>query len=76
MSKGQGKLLTNKITKVHKQNIIQGIFSRAYLGCSIETGVLKMSFYHNIVCQNVLCELGLKANLSKLLTDHKVIKVP
>ncbi len=45
MSKGQGKLLTKKLIKVHKQNTNRGIFLRAYLGWSIETCVSKSSFY-------------------------------
>jgi len=61
MSKDQGKLLTKKI-KVHKQNTVSRyVFLNAYLGWSIETCVSKLpfyniSFYRNIVCQNVSCE--------------------
>jgi hypothetical protein len=69
ISKGQGKLLTNKLIKVNKQIKQLKYVFRPYLGWSLKHVAQNnlfisisfyrnvfLSFYPNIVCQNVLCE--------------------
>ncbi len=55
MSIGQGKLLSKHNTRYTR-------VLRAYLGWSIKLSNVKisfLSFYRNIVCKNVSCDVGL-----------------
>jgi len=59
MSKGQVKLLTKKLIKVHRQNINQGMFLRAYLVWSLKPVALKYLvityLFIKILCAKISC---------------------